>query len=129
MKKLCLVNEVYNSKKGSRMLITIPFEDILDKKLKEFGVIPIYLNGCLEHGEYNENDISGYVDHAECFYEIWDALVKNDDIFMNFIFGFDTAIYLSTDNSDVSTDEDENNFPLKQYYEKEGEYVYCEKWN
>ena len=36
MKKLCLVNEVYNSKKGSRMLITIPFEDILDKKLKEF---------------------------------------------------------------------------------------------
>lgn len=36
MKKLCLVNEVYNANKGSRMILTIPFEDILDKKLKEF---------------------------------------------------------------------------------------------
>lgn len=36
MKTLCLVNEVYNAEKGSRQILTIPFEDILDKKLKEF---------------------------------------------------------------------------------------------
>lgn len=101
----------------------------LDKKLKEFGVIPIYSNGCLEHGEYNDDDITGYVDHDECFYEIWDELVKNNDIFMNFIFGFDTGIYLSTDNSDVYIDEDESNFPLKQYNENKKEYVYYKKEN
>ena len=101
----------------------------LDKKLREIGVIPIYSNGCLEHGEYNEDDVTGYVDHLDCFYEIWDELVKNNDIFMNFIFGPDTAIYLSTDNSDVMIDKDEYNFPLTQYRKNEGKYVYYEKGN
>lgn len=36
MKTLCLVHEVYNARKGSRQVLTIPFEDILDKKLKEW---------------------------------------------------------------------------------------------
>lgn len=101
----------------------------LDKKLKEFGVIPVYLSGCLEHGEYNDDDIDGYVDHADCFHEIWDELLKNNDIFMNFIFGPDTAIYLSTDNSDVTIDEDEDNFPLAQYREDKEKYAYYEKGN
>ena len=101
----------------------------LDEKLKKFGVIPIYLDGCLEHGKYNDDDITGYVDHAGCFYEIWDELVKNDDIFMNFIFGSDTTIYLSNDNSDVYIDKDESNFPLKQYNENKKEYVYYKKDN
>lgn len=101
----------------------------LDEKLKNFGVIPIYLNGCLKHGEYNEDDITGYVDHAGCFYEIWDELVKNNDIFMNFIFGPDTAIYLSSDNSDIMIEEDDCNFPLTQYRKNEKKYAYYEKWN
>lgn len=36
MKTLCLVHKVYNATKGSTMILTIPFEDILDKTLKEW---------------------------------------------------------------------------------------------
>lgn len=95
----------------------------LDKKIKDFGFKIIYENGPLSE---NSEDDWYYVDHAEEGFDLFDILMKDDILLLNFIFDDETEIYITNDNWDW---DDKSNYPRLKYDTNPDEYFYYEKYN